>query len=141
MAAPDESQQEHDSAQQAPEGSEPRIIRLRLVPWDVVTMVILLALLICALTLTSWPTRLFAFTENVCQGEDCGLVPFGADYYIYPLVWGGIGAAGTTALLGPVVSSVKGWFMCFWPVVSVAVLSLASVVGRALTDFSSNYWH
>jgi hypothetical protein len=56
-------------------------------------------------------------------------------------MWGGFGAAGTAALLGPVVSLVKGWFMSFWPIVSVGVLSLASVLGRALTDFSGNFWH
>ncbi|OBI91311.1 hypothetical protein [Mycobacterium asiaticum] len=141
MTAPEESPDTHTEAEQSADKSELRIIRLRLVPWDVITMLVLLALLITAVTMTSWPTRLFAFTETVCQGEECGMVPFGVDYYIYPLVWGGVGAAATAALLGPIVSLVKGWFMSFWPIVSVGVLSLASVVGRALTDFSSNYWH
>lgn len=133
MAAPDQSQ----DADQEVEG--PRIIRLRLVPWDVITMFVLLALLIAAVTLTSWPTRLFSFTDNVCQGDDCPMVPFGLNFYIYPLMWGGIGAAGTAALVGPFVSLVKGWLMSFWPIVAVAVLSLASVVCRALTDFSNTF--
>ncbi|OBI89861.1 hypothetical protein [Mycobacterium asiaticum] len=141
MTAPEESTDTQTDVELAEDKPELRIIRLRLVPWDVVTMLVLLALLIAAVTMTSWPTRLFAFTETVCQGEECGLVPFGVDYYIYPLVWGGVGAAVTAALLGPIVSLVKGWFMCFWPIVSVGVLSLTSVVARALTDFSSNYWH
>ena len=81
---------------------EPRTIRLRLVPWDVVTMLVLLALLIVALTMTSWPTRLFAFTENICQGDDCAPVPFGVNYYIYPLMWGGFGAAGHRGVARPV---------------------------------------
>ena len=142
MAAPEESPATGQGADvtQVHDESGPRIIRLRLVPWDVVTMLVLLALLIAALTMTSWPTRLFAFTENVCQGDDCAPVPFGVNYYINPLVWGGMGAAATAALLGPFVSLVKGWYMSFWPVVSVAVLSLASVLGRALTDFSSTFW-
>lgn len=117
----------------------PRVIRLRLVPWDVITMVVLLVLLIAALTLTNWPTRLFGFTDNVCQGDDCPMVPFGVNFYIFPVVWGGIGAAGTAAVLGPFVSLVKGWFMSFWPIVAVGVLSLASVLGRALTDFSATF--
>ncbi|OBK27219.1 hypothetical protein A5634_23510 [Mycobacterium asiaticum] len=143
MAVPDESPTADRNAgvTQVPESDEPRIIRLRLVPWDVVTMLVLLGLLVVAVTMTSWPTRLFAFTENVCQGDDCPLVPFGLNYYIYPLVWGGIGAAGTAALVGPFVSLLKGWLMSFWPVVSVGVLSLASVLGRALTDFSATYGH
>ncbi|MBI2702325.1 hypothetical protein H7J52_22665 [Mycobacterium gordonae] len=137
MAAPDQYRGTGKDLEK--EAAAPRVIRLRLVPWDVVTMFVLLGLLIAAVTLTSWPTRLFSFTDNVCQGEDCPMVPFGVNYYIYPLVWGGIGAAGTAALLGPFVSLVKGWFMSFWPIVAVAVLSLASVVGRALTDFSNTF--
>lgn len=139
VAAPNESLDTGDDAPQMYDESRPRVIRLRLVPWDVITMFVLLALLIAALTMTSWPTRLFAFTENICQGDDCPPVPFGLNYYINPLIWGGIGAAGTAALLGPFVSLVKGWFMSFWPIVAVGVLSLASVVGRALTDFSGAF--
>jgi hypothetical protein len=143
MAAPDGSRGTDQGADttEVQDYDEPRTIRLRLVPWDVVTMLVLLALLIAALTMTSWPTRLFAFTENICQGDDCPPVPFGVNYYIYPLMWGGFGAAGTAAVLGPIVSLVKGWFMSFWPIVAVGVLSLASVLGRALTDFSGTFWH
>ncbi|MBX9639080.1 MAG: hypothetical protein K2X97_04950 [Mycobacteriaceae bacterium] len=133
MAAPDQSRAADQDV------DAPRVIRLRLVPWDVITTLVLMALLMAAVTLTSWPTRLFAFTDNVCQGEDCPMVPFGVNYYIYPLVWGGIGAAGTAALVGPFVSLLKGWFMSFWPIVAVGVLSLASVLGRALTDFSNTF--
>ena len=124
MAAPDGSRGTDQGADttEVHDYDEPRTIRLRLVPWDVVTMLVLLALLIAALTMTSWPTRLFAFTENICQGDDCPPVPFGVNYYIYPLMWGGFGAAGTAALLGPIVSLVKGWFMSFWPIVAVGVL-------------------
>lgn len=139
VAAPNESLDTGDDAPQSYDESRPRVIRLRLAPWDVATMFVLLALLIAALTMTTWPTRLFAFTDNVCQGEDCPPVPFGVNYYIFPLVWGGIGAAGTAALVGPFVSLVKGWFMSFWPIVAVGVLSLASVLGRALTDFSATF--
>jgi hypothetical protein len=130
----------------APEGRDqgghqpPRVLRLRIAAWDVVSTVVLLALLLYLATATNWPTRLFGFLRNVCEGDTCGPVPFGVDYYIHPLVWGGIGAAIAAAGIGPFVSLLKGWYMSFWPVVSLAVLLVASVAGSILTTFSSRYW-
>lgn len=141
MSSPKESDDAVPRATSMHERNERQIIRLRLVPWDVVTTLVLLATIVVLLTMTSWPTQLFSFADSVCQGDECPPVPFGVNYYILPLMWGGIGAAGVTALLGPFVSLLRGWYMCFWPIVSVTVLSLASVIGRALTMFSENYWH
>lgn len=118
----------------------PRVLRLRLAVWDVVGTVTLLILLVVLATGTKWPTRLFGFLADVCEGDDCGPVPFGVDYYIHPLVWGGIGAAIAAAFLGPVVSLLKGWYMSFWPVLSLALMMVASVVGSFLTTFSQRYW-
>lgn len=118
----------------------PRVLRLRLAPWDVVSTVALLILLVILATDTKWPARLFSFLAHVCVGEDCGPVPFGVDYYIHPLVWGGIGAAIAAAVLGPVVSLLKGWYMSFWPVLSLALIMVASAVGYLLTTFSERYW-
>jgi hypothetical protein len=119
----------------------PKVLRLRLVPWDVVCTVLALGALLLAVSMTPWLTRLFAFTDDLCLTEDCPPVPFGVNYYIYPLMWGGIGAAITAAVIGPFVSMLKGWYMSFWPFVSIAVLSLSSVAGRALAGFSGRYWH
>lgn len=119
----------------------PRIIRLRLVPWDVALTIALLLVLLYLVTMTSWTERLWAFTDNLCTGDECAPVPFGVNYYIYPFMWGGIGAAFTAALIGPFVSLLKGWLMSFWPVVSVGVLTLASAFGAAATGFSERYWH
>lgn len=118
----------------------PRVLRLRIVPWDVVCTVALLVLLVVLATATTWPARLFGFLASVCEGEDCGPVPFGVDYYIRPLVWGGIGAAIAAAGIGPFVSLLKGWYMSFWPVLSLALLVVASVAGSILTTFSARYW-
>ncbi len=118
----------------------PRVLRLRIVPWDVVCTVALLVLLVVLATATTWPARLFGFLANVCEGEDCGPVPFGVDFYIRPLVWGGIGAAIAAAGIGPFVSLLKGWYMSFWPVLSLALLMVASVAGSILTTFSARYW-
>ncbi len=118
----------------------PRVLRLRIVPWDVICTVSLLVLLVVLATATTWPARLFSFLTNVCEGDTCGPVPFGVDYYIRPLVWGGIGAAIAAAAIGPVVSLLKGWYMSFWPVLSLALLMVASVAGSILTAFSARYW-
>lgn len=136
-STPDESATPDDSVV---EEYEPRIIRLRLAPWDVVTTIVLLLALLYLVTMTGWTERLWAFTDNLCTGEECAPVPFGINYYIYPLMWGGIGAAFTAAILGPFVSLLKGWFMYFWPIVSVGVLTLASAFGSAATAFSQRYW-
>ena len=50
---------------------KPRVLRLRIAPWDVVCTVALLALLVYLATATSWPARLFGFLANVCEGETC----------------------------------------------------------------------
>ncbi|BCZ24907.1 hypothetical protein MYSE111917_16355 [Mycobacterium senriense] len=118
----------------------PRVIRLRLAPWDVVCTVVLLILLAVLATATTWPTRLFGFLANVCEDETCGPVPYGLDLYIHPVVWGGIGAAIAAAIIGPVVSILKGWYMSFWPVLALALVMVSSVAGSLLTMFSERYW-
>jgi hypothetical protein len=118
----------------------PRVLRLRIATWDVVCTVTLLVLLVVLATATTWPTRLFGFLADVCEGETCGPVPFGIDYYIRPVVWGGIGAAIAAAGIGPFVSLLKGWYMSFWPVLALTVLMVASVAGSMLTTFSERYW-
>lgn len=129
-----------------PDGAEPaghpapRVLRLRIAAWDVVCTVTLLALLVVLATATTWPARLFGFLANVCEGEMCGPVPFGIDYYIHPVVWGGIGAAIAAAAIGPFVSLLKGWYMSFWPVLAFALIMVSSVAGSMLTTFSARYW-
>ncbi|OBG94265.1 hypothetical protein A5697_26730 [Mycobacterium sp. E3251] len=118
----------------------PRVIRVRLAPWDVVSTIALLAVLVILATATTWPDRLFGFLEHVCADETCGPVPFGIDYYIRPVVWGGIGAAIAAAVVGPLVSMLKGWYMSFWPVLALTLVMVSSVVGSLLTTFSERYW-
>ncbi|SPM37027.1 hypothetical membrane protein [Mycobacterium rhizamassiliense] len=118
-----------------------RVIRLRVAPWDVIATITLVVLLLVLATATTWPTRLYGFLSDVCTGEECGLVPYGVDMYIYPVVWGGIGAAIAAAGIGPFVSLLKGWYMSFWPVLSLAILMGSSVVGDFITVFSTRYWH
>jgi hypothetical protein len=115
-------------------------LRLRVAVWDVICTIVLIALLLYLATATTWPTRLFGFLKDVCVGETCGPVPYGVDYYIYPVAWGGIGAAIAAAGIGPFVSLLKGWYMSFWPVLSLALLMVASVAGAILTTFSARYW-
>lgn len=122
------------------EHRRPHIIRLRLAKWDVACTAVLLVLLAYLGTATTWPARLFGFLENVCEGDSCGPVPFGVDYYIHPLVWGGVGAAIAAGLVGPLVSLLKGWYMSFWPVLSLAIIMVCSVAGSLLTMFSERYW-
>jgi len=119
----------------------PQVLKLRIVPWDVICTLAALGVLLIVVSMTSWPTRLFAFSDSVCMEEDCPPVPYGVNYYIFPVMWGGIGAAVTAAVLGPFVSMLKGWYMSFWPVLSVAILTLTSIFGYALTGYSSRYWH
>lgn len=137
MASP---QQSDDSSPHHHDGSPPRILRLRLVPWDVMSLIVLLALIAGLAFGTDWYTRLFGFLKDVCVG-DCPPAPLGVDYYIYPVVWGGIGAAVAATLLGPLVSLLKGWYLSFWPALAIALVLFASAAGTALTDFSSTYWH
>jgi hypothetical protein len=119
----------------------PQVLKLRIVPWDVICTLAGLGVLLIVVSMTSWPERLFAFSDSVCTEEDCAPVPYGINYYIFPVMWGGIGAAVSAAVLGPFVSMLKGWFMSFWPVLSVAILTLTSILGYALTGYSSTYWH
>ena len=114
---------------------------MRLVPWDVGCTIALLATLVVAATGTDWGSRLFGFLKNVCTGDDCAPVPYGVDFYIYPLVWGGIGAAIAAAVVGPVVSLLKGWYLCFWPLLAIAVVVVSWAAGSVLTAFCSQYWH
>jgi hypothetical protein len=118
----------------------PRVLRLRILPWDLTCTVALLALLVYLATATNWPTRLFGYLSDVCVGDMCGPVPFGVDYYIHPVVWGGIGAAIAAAGIGPFISLLKGWYMSFWPVLALAVILVSSVAGYILTTFSERYW-
>lgn len=124
-----------------PPASDPPVLRLRLVPWDVVCAVTLLVTLVLAATATDWGSRLFSFLKDVCTGDDCPPVPYGVDFYIYPLVWGGIGAAIAAAVVGPVVSLLKGWYLSFWPVLAIAMIVLSSLAGSMLTTYCSQYWH
>jgi hypothetical protein len=121
--------------------SPPPVLRLRLVPWDVISTVALLAALLAAATATDWPSRLFGFLKDVCTGDDCLPVPYGVDFYIYPLVWGGLGAAIAAAVVGPVVSLLKGWYLSVWPLLAIGIIVLSSVVGSVLTTYCSQYWH
>jgi hypothetical protein len=121
--------------------SRPPVLRLRLVPWDVSCSVALLVLLAAVVFGTDWYSWLFGFLKDVCTGDTCPPVPFAIDFYIYPVVWGGIGAAIAAVFVGPVVSLLKGWFLSFWPVLAIAIVLLSSVAGWALTDFSDTYWH
>ena len=133
---PPHSESDQDSDQQAQ-----RIIRLRVVPWDAVCTVTLSALLVFMATATGWPAKLFGFLSNECTEDTCGQVPFGIALYIQPLVWGGIGAAVAAAVLGPIVSLLKGWYMSFWPVLALALVMVSSVTGSLLTAFSQRYLH
>jgi hypothetical protein len=118
----------------------PRVLRVRLVAWDIVCTVALLVLLAVLATATTWPSRLFGFLANVCEDETCVPVPFGLDFYIHPVVWGGVGAALAAAVIGPVVSILKGWYMSFWPVLALALVMVSSAAGSMLTLFSERYW-
>jgi hypothetical protein len=121
--------------------SPPPVLRLRLVPWDVFFAVTLLATLVVVAIATDWYSGLFGFLTDVCTGDECPPVPFGVDFYIYPVVWGGIGAAFAAALLGPVVSLLKGWYLSFWPLLAIAIVVFSSVAGSTLTAYSVPYWH
>jgi hypothetical protein len=123
-----------------PPEDKPHVIRLRVAAWDLVATITLLTLLVLLATATSWPAKLFGFLGEVCTDETCGLVPLGVDLYIYPVVWGGIGAAVAAAGIGPFISLLKGWYMSFWPVLALAIIMVSSVAGSLLTTFSMRYW-
>ena len=118
----------------------PRVLRLRVARWDVICTVVLLALMVYLATATNWPVRLFGFLAKVCDDESCGPVPYGLDFYIRPVTWGGIGAAIAAAGIGPFVSLLKGWYMSFWPVLALVLVMVSSAAGFLLTMFSERYW-
>ena len=118
----------------------PRVLRLRIAAWDVICTLAILGALLLLATMTKWPSTLFGFMSQVCEGDECGAVPFGIDYYIRPLVWGGIGAAITAATIGPFVSMLKGWYMSFWPALSMALIVISAVFGSVLTMICRPYW-
>jgi len=142
MASPqhfDDPSAGDDAGSAAP--SPPPVLRLRLVPWDVISAIALLALLVVMATTLDLGSRLFGFLKDVCTGDDCPPVPYGVDFYIYPVVWGGIGAAIAAAVIGPVVSLLKGWYLSFWPLLAIGIVVLSSVAGSMLTAYCSQYWH
>ncbi|BBZ39189.1 hypothetical protein [Mycobacterium conspicuum] len=123
-----------------PDPGNPPTLRLRVAKWDLLCTLVLTALLLYLATATEWPFRLYGFLKDVCTGDSCGPVPYGVDIYIYPVSWGGIGAALAAAGIGPFVSLLKGWYMSFWPVLSLAIVMVSSVAGSVLTVFSARYW-
>ena len=144
MASPQQTDDPSPGNQQRSSDSQqtrPPILRLRLVPWDVVCAVAGLAALTVVATATDWYWQLFGFLHDVCTGDDCPPVPYGIDFYIYPVVWGGIGAAIAAAVIGPLVSLLKGWYLSFWPLLAIAILVISSVAGSVLTAYSEPYWH
>lgn len=117
------------------------VLVLRLSVVDVVCTLGLLTTLFVLVVTTTWPQRLYGFLSDVCTGEECGPVPFGVDYYIFPLAWGGIGAAITAAVIGPFVSLLKGWRMYYWPMLAGGILMVSSLAGHTLTVFCERFWH
>lgn len=87
-----------------PDPGNPPTLRLRVAKWDLLCTLVLTALLLYLATATEWPFRLYGFLKDVCTGDSCGPVPYGVDIYIYPVSWGGIGAALAAAGIGPFVS-------------------------------------
>jgi hypothetical protein len=145
MAAPHQPDDSSpgDHANSSPVSSEDHVplLRLRLAPWDVICTVAMLAAIAVAAVTTDWVSLLFGFLNDMCTGDTCAPVPYGVDFYIYPVVWGGVGAAFAAALIGPFVSLLKGWYMSFWPVLALALVFLSSLAGSALTAFSAHFWH
>ncbi|MGH3524667.1 MAG: hypothetical protein ACRDUT_04410 [Mycobacterium sp.] len=133
---PDSSPVPYDPYHQGP----PRL-RVRVAVWDVICTVAIWAVFFVVATTTSWPSQLFGFVADVCPADSCPPVPFGIDLWIYPVVWGGIGAAIAAAVIGPCVSLVKGWYMFFWPILGMAIVVLSAVAGSMMTTFSEQYWH
>jgi hypothetical protein len=137
MAAPHQPQDPYPD-----EGTgSPPVRRVRVAVWDVICTVAVWAVLFIVTTTTSWPSQLFEFLADVCPPDSCPPVPFGLDMWIYPVVWGGIGAAIAAAVIGPCVSVVKGWYMFVWPILAIAIVIVTAAAGAALTAFSGHYWH
>ncbi len=97
-----------------------------------VALLVLLAVLAFG---TNWYARLFGFLKDVCIGE-CPPAPFGVDFYIYPLVWGGIGAAVAAALRRAAGVAAEGLVSVLLAALAIVLVLFASAAGTALTDFS-----
>jgi hypothetical protein len=131
----------HTSSAGSPgETPQPPPLRVRVAGWDVICTAAILTALVAVAATTSWPSRLFGFIAHVCADDSCAPVPFGIDLWIYPVVWGGIGAGIAAAVIGPVVSVLKGWHLFFWPILAIAIVILSSVAGSMMTVFSEHYW-
>lgn len=115
--------------------------RVRAGTWDVICTVAIVTVLFVVAATTGWLSRLFGFLATVCTGDSCPPVPLGIDLWIYPVVWGGVGAAIAAAVVGPLVSVIKGWYMFFWPILAIGIVILSGVAGSAMTTFSERYWH
>jgi len=143
--APGDTEEFPEEATDSPASADsdlapPRVLRLRIAAWDVICTLALMGALLLLATMTNWPAKLFGFTSQICDDDTCGPVPLGIDFYIHPLVWGGVGAAITAAVLGPFVSMLKGWYMSFWPALALGMIVLSSVVGSVLVAFCQPYW-
>lgn len=140
MASP---QQHHDPTESppVPDDQEPPKFRARVAGWDLICTAATLTVLMVIATTTTLPSRLFGFLADVCADDSCAPAPFGINYYIYPVVWGGVGAACAAVVIGPFVSLVKGWYLIFWPLMAVALVMLSSLLGSVITAFSVNYSH
>ncbi|GBE66178.1 hypothetical protein MFM001_26400 [Mycobacterium sp. MFM001] len=114
--------------------------RVRLALWDLICTAAIWVVVVVVAVTTGLPSHLFGFLAQVCPADNCPPAPFGIDQWIYPVVWGGIGAAAAAAVIGPFVSVVKGWYLFFWPLLAVAIVMLSSLAGSAITAFSEPYW-
>lgn len=115
--------------------------RPRVARWDLMCTAAIFTVVVAVAATTNVPSTLFGFVSRVCPADSCPPAPFGVDLWIYPVVWGGIGAAAAAAVIGPFVSMAKGWYLFFWPLLAVALVMLSSLAGQAITAFSEPYWH
>lgn len=129
------------SSAMATDQDQPPKPRVRLAVWDLLCTAAIWVVVVVVAATTGLPSILFGFLAQVCPADSCPPVPFGIDQWIYPVVWGGIGAAAAAAVIGPFVSLVKGWYLFFWPLLAVAIVMLSSLAGSAITAFSEPYWH
>lgn len=137
MTVPHRPHDAHSGA--VPEEPEPPKRRLRLELWDVACTLAVWTVAVVVATTTTWPSRLSGFTADICAADSCPPAPFGINYWIYPVVWGGLGAACAAAVIGPFVSLVKGWYLFFWPLLAIAIVAVSSVAGSVMTAFSEHY--
>jgi hypothetical protein len=137
MTVPHRPHDAHSGA--VPEEPEPPKRRLRLELWDVACTLAVWTVAVVVATTTTLPSRLYGFTADICAADSCPPAPFGINYWIYPVVWGGLGAACAAAVIGPFVSLVKGWYLFFWPLLAIAIVAVSSVAGSVMTAFSEHY--